>query len=146
MSRDVNEPPYKGECLCGSIKYEVDEIESQLGHCHCTMCRKFSGAAFTTYGEVKVNNFRWLQGEEHLITYLAPNGTKRKFCEKCGSSLIFAASNDTGELIEFSLGTLDSEVELKPDAHIFTNYSVSWHKIADSLPQFAEGRDSGEKS
>ncbi len=57
MSRDVNEPPYKGECLCGSIKYEVDEIEAQMGHCHCTMCRKFSGAAFTTYEIVHATTY-----------------------------------------------------------------------------------------
>ena len=44
---------YKGLCLCGSIKYAVDKIEPKMGHCHCSMCRKFHGAAFATFGEAK---------------------------------------------------------------------------------------------
>jgi hypothetical protein len=110
------------------------------------MCRKFHGAAFATYGEAKADNFHWVAGEERLKTYLAPNGTKRQFCDNCGSSLTFVPSNDTGELIEFSLGTLESEIELRPNAHIFTNYRASWYEVSDDLPQFTEGRDSIEKS
>jgi hypothetical protein len=146
MMSDSSSGPYKGQCLCGLIKYEVDEIEPRMGHCHCSMCRKFHGAAFATLGEAKADNFRWVAGEEHLKTYLAPNGTKRQFCENCGSSLIFVPANDAGELIEFSLGTLDSKIELIPDAHIFTNYAASWYEVSDDLPQFTEGRDSPEKS
>lgn len=136
----------KGQCLCGLVKYEVAKIEERMGHCHCSMCRKFHGAAFATLGEAKTENFRWTAGENHLKSYVAPNGTKRKFCENCGSSLIFIPSNDTGELVEFSLGTLDTEIELRPDAHIYTDYQANWFEISDSLPKYTDGRDSKEKS
>jgi len=106
------------------------------------MCRKFHGAAFATYGEAKADNFHWVAGEEHLKPYLAPNGTKRLFCQNCGSSLVFIPSNDTGESVEFSLGTLESKIEPRPDAHIFTSYRASWYEVSDDLPQFTEGRDS----
>jgi hypothetical protein len=133
-------PAYKGQCLCGVIKYGVDKIESQIGHCHCTMCRKFHGAAFSTFGEAKVEHFHWLQGEDKLKSYLAPNGTQRQFCNNCGSSLIFKPANDKGEVVEFSLGTLDTEIQQKPDAHIFTESRVTWYEIRDQLPQFQQGR------
>lgn len=145
MNRETGKPPYKGQCLCGSIKYSVDQIEPRMAHCHCSMCRKFHGATFATYGEAKTKSFHWLEGKDLLKSYLAPNGTYRKFCGKCGSSLIFVPSNDTGELIEFALGTLDSEIELKPDAHIFTDYGANWFEITDKLPQFKEGRTSNEQ-
>lgn len=132
----------QGGCLCGLIKYEVTKIEKRMGHCHCSMCRKFHGAAFATFGEAKVENFQWLKGQCHLKSFVAANGTIRKFCESCGSSLIFVPSNDTGELIEFSLGSLDSAIELKPDAHIYTQYKADWFDISDELPQYSEGRDS----
>lgn len=134
-------PPYHGQCLCGAIKYSVDTIEPRMGHCHCSMCRKFHGAAFATLGEAKTENFHWLQGEAHIKTFLAANGTKRRFCEICGSSMIFIPSNDAGELVEFSLGTLDSNIPLEPDAHIFTRYGADWYEILDNLPRFAEGRE-----
>ena len=47
------EMPYKGECLCGAIKYEVGAIVSKMAHCHCTMCRKFHGSAYSTLGSWK---------------------------------------------------------------------------------------------
>lgn len=134
--------PSTGQCLCGAIKYAIDKIEPHMGHCHCTMCRKFHGAAFATFGEAKIANFHWLEGKELLKTYHAPNGTKRKFCTHCGSSMIFMPANDSGELVEFALGTLDSDIELKPDVHIFTDSKASWHEVTDHLPQYTEGRDS----
>ncbi len=132
----------EGQCLCGLIKYEVSKIEERMGHCHCSMCRKFHGAAFATLGEAKAENFRWVTGENYLKSFVAPNGTTRKFCEQCGSSLIFVAANDTGESVEFSLGTLDTDTLVKPDAHIYTSFGASWYEIRDDLPKYASGRDS----
>ncbi len=136
----MKNPPYTGSCLCGSIKFEVDNIEPRMGHCHCSMCRKFHGAAFATLGEAKVENFRWLQGEDYLASYKAGNGTVRKFCKQCGSSMIFVPSNDSGELVEFALGTLDGGSDLSPDAHIFVDSKASWFEIQDDLPQHKKGR------
>lgn len=28
----IVDAPYKGGCLCGAIKYEVDKIESKMAH------------------------------------------------------------------------------------------------------------------
>ncbi|HIO92954.1 MAG TPA: GFA family protein, partial [Leucothrix mucor] len=52
------------------------------------------------------------------------------------------ATDDT-DIIEFSLGTLDSDIELRPDAHVFTAYKANWVKIYDRLPQHKEKRGSG---
>ncbi|CZF82321.1 Putative glutathione-dependent formaldehyde-activating enzyme [Grimontia celer] len=131
---------YKGRCLCGQIQYEVDHIEPQMGHCHCSMCRKFHGAAFATFGEAKAENFRLTKGEDKLKVYVAENGTKRTFCENCGSSLLFEPSTSDGSLVEFTLGTLESDIPLKPDVHIFKKYKAQWYDITDELPQFDEGR------
>ncbi len=134
--------PYIGRCLCGKINYEVDQIESQMAHCHCTMCRKFHGAAYATYGEAKAENFRWTQGEDMLERYHADNGTVRSFCRNCGSSMTFTPSNDDGSVVEFSLGTLESPITHTPDAHVFLNYKAPWVTIDDDLPKFEEGRNS----
>lgn len=104
------------------------------------MCRKFHGAAFATFGEVAFESFKWLKGEDILSSYQAENGTTRKFCKKCGSNLIFEPANDPGEVVEFSLGCLDGEIEQRPDANIYTKYKASWYEITDDLPQFEEGR------
>lgn len=136
----ASSPPYKGQCLCGAVSYEVDELQPRLGHCHCSMCRKFHGAAFATFGEAKPEHFRWTGGEQDLAAYKADNGTVRQFCRSCGSSLTFAPSSNPKGLVEFSLGTLDDDLPNRPDAHIFVNYKASWYDIADHLPRHGESR------
>ena len=133
---------FSGQCLCGQIKYSVDKIEEKMGHCHCSMCRKFHGAAYATFGEAKTKNFHWLAGEEQLMSYHAENGTTRKFCKQCGSSMIFKASDDADEVIEFALGTLDSDLDIFPDVHIFVDNKANWTRICDGLPQFEGNRKS----
>ncbi|MCE0495445.1 GFA family protein [Vibrio salinus] len=146
MNKKEDRYKYLGSCLCGSIKYSVSHVEEKMAHCHCNMCRKFHGAAFATFGEAKKADFNWLSGEELIKEYLADNGTKRLFCSNCGSSLVFVPSNDSGEYVEFSLGTIDSEIQQKPDAHIFTNYGANWYQITDDLPQYEEDRNSAKKT
>lgn len=133
---------YHGQCLCGSIKYQVDKIEPKMGHCHCSMCRKFHGAAFATFGEAKRENFHWLEGEDYLQSYQAENGTVRQFCRECGSSMTFAAATDSSDVVEFSLGTLDSPLDIEPDVHIFVGSKANWSKICDGLPQYQGDRSS----
>jgi hypothetical protein len=105
------------------------------------MCRKFHGAAYATYGEARAENFRWLQGEELLKAYKAENGTTRRFCSNCGSSMTFSPPQNPENLVEFALGTLDSDIVLRPDAHIYINYKSNWDEICDDLPQYGEGRE-----
>ncbi|NNC99649.1 MAG: GFA family protein [Gammaproteobacteria bacterium] len=130
---------YRGSCLCQGVQFEVDQIEPRMAHCHCSMCRKFHGAAFATYGEARKNNFRWLRGEQLLKSYTAKNRSTRRFCQNCGSSLTFAPAKQN-DFVEFALASLDTEIKQTPDAHVFTAYKADWYKIIDDLPQFKEGR------
>lgn len=133
---------YRGRCLCGAVRYEVKRFASHMAHCHCSMCRKFHGAAFATYGEVDASDFNWLQGEDELKSYVADNGTTRRFCAHCGSSMTFRSPGHPDNRIEIALGTLDSNLDASPDAHIFVGSKASWSEIYDSLPQYEEGRKS----
>ena len=135
-------PPYKGSCLCGSIGYEVDQIESHMAHCHCSMCRKHSGAGFSTYGEAKKENFRWDKGVDLLESYVASNGLTRKFCRVCGSSMTVKTKRGQEDIVVFALGTLDSSIERRPDAHVFVGSKANWSELNDELPKHNEGRGS----
>lgn len=58
--------PYKGNCLCGSVRFEADTLLAQAAHCHCATCRKFHGAAFATIGSIPKRAFRWTAGENEI--------------------------------------------------------------------------------
>lgn len=61
-----------------------------------------------------------------------------------GSSMTFKPAHGGDDLVEFSLGTLDSDIDQRPDAHIFVGSKANWVQIDDKLPRFSEGRDSDE--
>jgi hypothetical protein len=142
-----NKNSYSGECLCGSVKYSVDYLEPNMGNCHCKMCRKFHGAAYATYAQAKRENFHWLSGEDSIQNYIGENGTVRKFCKQCGSSLIFQddlddSQDDPNTIVHFAAGTLDTDIDIKPNVHIYMESKANWLKLKDSLPKFETGRNS----
>lgn len=136
--------PYRGSCLCGKVRFEIDEFLPEAAHCHCSMCRKFHGAEHATYASIKNSQFRWTAGENDLHSYTADNGTTRRFCRHCGSSLSFASPRAADGQVEIALGALDDEVPVRPDAHIFLNYAANWTNISDGLKQYGEGRGRDE--
>ena len=107
------------------------------------MCRKFHGAAYATYAQAKRENFNWLTGEESLKSYVGSNATVRKFCNECGTSLIFQDDiHDNHDLIYFAAATLDSEITNKPDVHIYLESKANWLSLNDDLPKFETNRNS----
>ena len=131
----------KGSCLCGQVQYQAKAFYPQAAHCHCNMCKKFHGAAFSTFAETVREDFQWLKGQALLTDFLADNGSLRQFCSHCGSSLTFASASNDCNSIEFSLASLDTPINLSPDAHIHTEGKVSWLTLADALPKLPQGRD-----
>lgn len=134
--------PYRGSCLCGVVKFEIDEFLPQAAHCHCSMCRKFHGAAYATIAGVFRSNFRWVEGADALKGYTAENGTTRTFCSHCGSSLTFSSPRAPAEEVEIALGTMDGDVPVEPNAHIFVGSAANWTVLSNDLPQYEEGRGS----
>jgi hypothetical protein len=130
----------KGSCLCGRNRYEVDRFIPHATHCHCTLCRKFHGAAFATYGVAERAEFRWLSPGDELAEYIDSNGNRRGFCKHCGSSLTFQASGED-TTIDIALGTLDEAPGLSPSAHIHVASKADWVEICDGLPQFPDDHD-----
>lgn len=122
----------QGGCLCGAMRYEVDGPLTDVSNCHCSMCRRFHGAAFATYAMVSAEDFRWLSGQELLSVYESSPGNGWAFCRVCGSSLGLPSH---GKLISLALGTLDKDPGVRPEYHIFVGSKAAWHDITDTLPQ-----------
>lgn len=129
---------YYGSCLCGQIRYQVKAFEPYQVHCHCSMCRRFHGAAFASLAEVRNENFTLLQGTERLQTYQAENGTVREFCSCCGSSLTLRSQPET---LELALGTLDDEFAADFKANIYVSSKANWLELDASLPSCVQDWD-----
>jgi hypothetical protein len=126
----------RGSCLCGGIRYEITSPLEQPLNCHCSMCRKATGAAFRTRARVRASAFRWVAGESLLSRYESSPGHVRTFCRICGSTLVtlFPAAPDA---LGLALGTLDDDPDVKPELHVHVASKAPWFDITDALPQFA---------
>ena len=134
---------YKGSCLCGQVKYEAQELNGPYVYCHCTSCRKASGAAFAANVSSPIDTFRIVSGESYLQSYESSKNKFRYFCSHCGSPLYTIVGNQA-KVVRIRLGTLDSNYTEKPSAHIFVTENPSWHIIGDDLPQYDLWPDGAE--
>ena len=97
------------------------------------MCRRQHGAAFSTYAEFNPGDFSWTLGEELVTVYETPSGGGWYFCRECGSTL---AGTNNGIPTAITLGSVEGDPGIKPEAHIFVGSKAEWHEISDDLPQF----------
>lgn len=126
----------RGSCLCGGIRYEITGGLEQPLNCHCSMCRKATGAAFRSRARIRTAAFRWVAGEPLLTRYESSPGQVRTFCRVCGSTLVTLFPSSPQE-IALAMGTLDDDPGDKPRFHVYVDSKAPWHDITDSLPRFA---------
>jgi hypothetical protein len=131
--------PLQGSCLCGAVRFEITEPFLNANHCHCSRCRKHSGATGLIQARVRRQDFRLLAGEELITVYRPEDGTVKAFCSRCGSSL-FGRTWPEGPEISVRLGALDDDPSIGPEFHTFVDSKASWDELPDDgLPRYPEG-------
>lgn len=128
---------YQGSCLCGQIRFEINGTIRNIVYCHCSQCRKAQGSAFATNGIVTATDFQLSSGKDQLTGYESSPGQTKYFCQVCGSP-IFSHSTARPDQIRVRLGTLDSSITERPQAHIFATSKANWEDICGDLPQYVD--------
>jgi hypothetical protein len=100
------------------------------------MCRKHHGTMFATFLTAPREGFRWLTGEEEIVTYRSSERGLRPFCRICGSALP-AVLPEWPTIVFVPAGNVEGDPGQRPQLHMFTASRASWFAITDSLPQYA---------
>jgi hypothetical protein len=122
------------------VRYAIREPLAEIHHCHCSRCRKGHGAAFATYAGTRADAFVFTSGADQVRRYRSSPEVERSFCATCGANLTFTSDFAEGALW-VTVGTLDEDPGLRPQAHIFVASKAPWHEILDALPQHAAHPD-----
>ena len=125
-----------GACLCGDIAFAIDGVVDEMAHCHCSMCRKFHGAAFATFGVVPPARFHWRRGEGDVRHHRSSARGWRHFCPRCGAAM--PACPPGGPFALVPMGLVAEDPGARPTQHIFVASKARWHHIADDLPRHDE--------
>jgi len=127
----------EGGCFCGAIRYRVEGPTRCETNCHCSICRRTSGAPYVAWFTVATAGFRVTAGE--AAEFRSSEHGRRTFCARCGTPLTFASSRLPDE-IDVTICSLDDPEALAPRDHTRTSSRLRWVERSDSLPAFAEER------
>jgi len=126
---------YKGGCLCGEVRFEITGEIENIVYCHCSLCRKAQGSAFATNGNVDAEKFSFVSGENSLTGYESTPGQTKYFCKYCGSPIFSKSLTKPGK-VRVRLGSIETAINERPDAHIFVASKANWEEITGDLPQY----------
>jgi hypothetical protein len=124
-----------GKCLCGTVVYEVQDQFRYALNCHCSNCRRATGAAFKPFAGIESVKFRITRGADQLLIF-GKESPHDAHCGKCGS-LLYSLVREA-QFVHVSMGTLIDAPSIRPSAHIFVGSKAPWYTITDDLPQHEE--------
>lgn len=125
---------YKGSCLCGEVRFEVEGEFESFFMCHCQYCRKDTGSAHASNLFSTTASLIWITGESSVKNYSLPSTRHVKsFCSKCGSALPNVQMG--GAFLAVPAGSIDTEILNKPDAHIFVSSKADWDRELEQVPK-----------
>ena len=112
-----------GSCLCGVVEFQISGKFESFFLCHCNRCQKDTGSAHAANLFSSVAVIDWAQGEDKVKTFVLPNTRHgRSFCIECGGSL----PRTRDGMVVVPAGSLDSEVDIRPETHIFLEFKADW--------------------
>jgi hypothetical protein len=123
----------EGGCHCGSVRYRLEGEPARVGLCHCTDCRRHSGAPLVAWA---IYPKEQLEVTGELATYGSSADGRRQFCPRCGTGLFYLNDVIFAGLVDVQVATLDAPDALHPIEQIQTAERIGWMKAAHELPAF----------
>jgi heme-degrading monooxygenase HmoA len=129
-----------GGCACGHVRYTARGVPRNRTLCHCSDCRKASGAtpvAWATFARSELV-FEAARPRERASSERAHRG----FCAECGTQLTFMYRAEP-DFVDLAVATLDEPERIPPEDHTWVRSKPGWMRIGDDLPRFERDRSSG---
>lgn len=104
-------------------------------NCHCSNCRRTTGAAFKPFAGIARDKLSVIRGGDSLEIF-GNEANHNAHCGRCGS-LLYSMVRD-GAFVHVAMGTLVDDPSIRPMAHVFTGSKAPWFAITDDLPQYEE--------
>jgi hypothetical protein len=119
-----------GACLCGAVRFSVRAKSMEVGVCHCSMCRRWTGGPFMAVEAAAPPAFA---GEEHVAVYRSSDWAERGFCGRCGTVLFWRMPD--GRHYAVSAGALDSASAFTLGAQVFIDEKPDFYDFANDTPK-----------
>jgi hypothetical protein len=124
---------HKGSCFCGAAEIEVTGAPAEMGYCHCSSCRAFSGAPVNAFTLWKPEQVKVTKGAELIGRFNKVGTSDRQHCKRCGGHIMTA--HPTFGLVDVYAAVIPT-LPFKPSVHL--NYSETVLPMKDGLPKLRD--------
>ena len=125
------------QCNCGAVKFRVTRKPDSAYVCHCSICRRSSGANGVAVCIYANDEFEWVSGEEHIKHWTKPgHDWHKQFCDICGSFL--PGVNDPERMFVPAGLFLGENQPPHVSNHILVDSRAPWDVIGDDGKQHPE--------
>lgn len=125
---------YQGGCHCGAVRFKLSGPPMQSVYCHCSNCRRSTGAAFIMVGFWHPDAVQ-LAGGVSLLERATSSHLTRCRCPECGAPIYNRVRSERITANNVFLPLLDAlDADARPTHHIY--YADRVVDVEDGLPKF----------
>ncbi len=121
-----------GRCLCGAVRFQAEDVETDHHACHCGMCRRWSGGSPLFVARVGKVEF---EGDAPA-TFDSSEWAQRGFCRKCGTTLFYLLKPTQSYFM--SVGAFDDPARFRLAREIFIDHKPGGYDLAGDHPRWTE--------
>ena len=131
---------FEGGCACRDIRYRLLCAPLIVHACHCTECRRLTGAAFALNALIESDRLEIVAGEPRPVPVPGTSGKPQIIfrCPACQVALWSHYPGGGAKLAFVRVGTLDEPDRLPPDIHIYTSTKLPWLDLPPGARAVAE--------
>jgi len=123
----------KGQCLCGSVCFEIDVPARWAWHDHSPSSRRAHGAAYATYVGSWRKRFRITSGEADITRFEDETAkTARSFCRCCGSPLMYERARSP-HMVNIPRALFSDRTGRQPLYHVAIEELQEWAYAGEPL-------------
>lgn len=128
----------QGRCLCGAVRFSVENPPVRMAQCHCEQCRRSTGTGHIVQAFFKREDVS-ISGETTIYKSVADSGSERErhFCPTCGSRL-FAENAKNPAVIGIAAGAFDDSSWFKPGVNLYASQRPVWDVVDADIEAHSE--------
>ena len=121
----------EGGCLCGAVRYRVEDEPTVSMICHCRSCTRAAGSPAVAWVSFRRASFSFTRGEPAKFHSSPP--VTRTFCGSCGTPLTYE-HRERGSETDVTTSSLDHPERFPPTHHSWVGDGPGWDRFGDGLP------------
>jgi len=126
--------------MCGAVSYRAQLIDPELGACHCSMCRRWTGGVFL--GLSVLPDAMSFEGEDQIQVFQSSPWAERAFCKTCGSNLFYrvTAPGEHHGIYHIGAGTMDDLKGITLSQQLFIDQKPSGYSFSEKTTDLTQAQ------